>query len=78
MVATSRIRITRWTVLNRLNEVGFHCFRSIRCPPLTTVHRARGLLWCNERTNWNEKWRTVMLSDESHFCLRADRHTVRV
>ena len=76
--ATSRIRITPRTVINRLNEAGLHCYMPIKHPLLTAVHKAQRLLWCNERANWNDEWRTVMFSDESRFCLRSDRRTVRV
>ena len=78
LFAASRVRITPRTVLNRLNEVGLHCYRPIRRPPLTANHRVQRLQWCEEKINWRDEWNTVMFTDESRFCLHSDRRTVRV
>ena len=46
--------------------------------PLTPRHRQVRLLWCRERVDWRLEWRSVVLSDESRFCLYATDGLIRV
>ena len=39
--------------------------------PLTPRHHQARLLWCRESVDWGVKWRSVLFSDESSFCLYA-------
>ena len=38
-------------------------------PPLTPVHRARRLDFCNARIEWDEEWKRILFSDEKKFNL---------
>lgn len=63
--------ISTSTVYRRIRSFGLSSYRPLLTLPLTPVHRARRLEWCDERRNWVQEWQRVVFSDESRFCLWA-------
>lgn len=72
-------RISESTVRRRLRSHMLSARRPARGPRLTAVHRRNRLRWCRQHQRWtHQRWRGVIFSDESRFCLStADgRHRV--
>ena len=59
------------TIGNRLIAVGLTSHVPLARLPLTPRPCQTRLLWCREVVGWRVEWRSVILSDESRFCLYA-------
>ncbi|GFV07787.1 transposable element Tcb1 transposase [Trichonephila clavipes] len=71
--------ISRFTVARRLHGGGLFAQRSVRCVPLTPVHRRRHSLWCREHRNLRDnEWGRVLFTDESRFSLSSDSHRILI
>ncbi|GFW74812.1 transposable element Tcb2 transposase [Trichonephila clavipes] len=69
--------ISRFTVARRLPSGGLFARRSVRCVPLTPVHRRRRSLWCQEHRNWRDnEWGRILFTDESRFSLSSDFYRI--
>lgn len=59
------------TVRNRLHVAGLKSRVPAKKPWLSQRHRAARLQFARNHVRWNrQRWRTVLFSDESRFCLR--------
>ena len=67
-------RVSARTVRRRLATAGLAARRPFIGPILTPRHRLQRLTWAQEHVGWTAtRWRTVLFTDESRFCLdRAD------
>ncbi|KAL3288145.1 hypothetical protein HHI36_002593 [Cryptolaemus montrouzieri] len=73
------VHTSNQTVRNRLHEGQLHSRRPLRVPQLTHGNRAARLDWCQEHVNWDqEKWATVLFSDESRFSYYPDLGRIRI
>ena len=63
---------------NRLLAVGLRLRVPLIRLPLTPRHRQERLLWCRERVDWREEWRSVVFSDESRFYLYESNGRTRI
>ncbi|GFU22599.1 transposable element Tcb2 transposase [Trichonephila clavipes] len=71
--------ISRFTVARRLHGGGLFARRPVRCVPLTSAHRRRRSLWCQEHRNWRDnEWGRVLFTDESRFSLSSDSHRILI
>ena len=65
-------RITGQTVRNRLREINLSAHRPAVRPVLRPHHRQARLQWARQRIVWPlQRWRSVMFTDESRFCLQG-------
>ncbi|KAG1450738.1 hypothetical protein G6F46_009368 [Rhizopus delemar] len=59
-----------------VDRLDFKSYRAAHKPRLTARHRKSRLRWAKEHLNWTEdQWRSVVWSDESHFCLEGNQET---
>lgn len=73
LACSTGTQVSARTVSRRLNMVGLYARKPVVCLPLKTCHRRQRLQWCKEHYQWSEqKWSTVMFSDESRFTLTSD------
>lgn len=73
------VQVSDQTVRNRLHEGQLHSRRPLRVPQLTHGNRASRLAWCQEHVNWDqERWATVLFSDESRFSFYPDSRRIRI
>ncbi|GFU87225.1 transposable element Tcb1 transposase [Trichonephila clavipes] len=71
--------ISRFTVARRLHGGGLFARRPVRCVPLTSAHRRRRSLWCQEHRNLRDnEWGRVLFTDESRFSLSSDSHRILI
>ncbi|GBO25194.1 Transposable element Tc1 transposase [Araneus ventricosus] len=63
--------VTERTVTNRLLQGQLRARRPVACIPLTPNHCRFRREWCQARAHWRIERRSVVLSDESRFCLGA-------
>jgi transposase len=76
---TSKKSISRTTVDRILNNKELLSFRMTRKPLLRPSHMIIRRRLCKERLNWtDEKWKSVIFSDESNFELINRKKTIRV
>ncbi|EIE80428.1 hypothetical protein RO3G_05133 [Rhizopus delemar RA 99-880] len=62
-----------------VDRLDFKSYRAAHKPRLTARHRKSRLRWAKEHLNWTEdQWRSVVWSDESHFCLEGSKRRKRV
>lgn len=72
-------RISAQTVRNRLRSFGLRARRPYRGSMLTPQRRATRLRWVNERVRWHaRRWRQVLFTDESRYCVSHGDGRVRV
>ena len=72
-------RISYQTIRRRLHAGQLRSRRAARKPLVTVLHRTNRLRWCRQHRPWNlARWRSVMFSDESRFCLKHNDARIRV
>ena len=72
-------RVSTQTVRNRLHAEGLRSRRPAQRIPLPPHHRQQRLIWANQRRNWRvNRWRNVLFTDESRFCLDFNDGRARV
>ena len=70
--------ISHQTVARRLTEINLSASIAARKPLLRSYNIQRRLAWAKVHKDWTkEKWRRVIFSDESPFCV-FQRHTLLV
>ena len=69
--AATGLRFSNSTVCRRLHEVGLKTIRIFRGVITSRVNIRARLQWCQQHQDWSiRRWRYVMFSNESRFCLR--------
>lgn len=77
--AATGIRLSRFTVSDRLHKRGLYARKPKICVPLTGAAKCARLKWCREHRNWSSTdWSRVLFTDESRFCLESDSRRVTV
>ena len=72
-------RISYQTIRRRLHAGQLRSRRAARKLLVTVLHRTNRLRWCRQNRPWNlARWRSVMFSDESRFCLKNNDARIRV
>lgn len=62
--------VSQRTARRRLLELNLPSCRPAHFIPLGPQHRQQRLQWCREHEEWNvDRWKSVVWSDESRFCL---------
>ena len=68
-----RFRLSKQTIIRRLNKQGYTSCRVAKVPRLNAVHRQNRMTWAINHSFWNDnRWRRVVWSDEVRIML----HTV--
>lgn len=57
------------TVYRWIRTLGLCSYRPHFALPLTPKHWSNWPQWSRKRLHWNKEWNTVVVSDESRFCL---------
>lgn len=65
----SGICVSSYTIRRALYVLGYHGCAGARKPWISRVNRIIRLKWCHAHLNWDEKWKSVVWSDESRFKL---------
>jgi len=61
------------TLRRALPLLGYHACAGARKPWVSPVNRAIRLKWCRDHADWDERWKSVIWTDESRFRLfRSD------
>ncbi|GBL73243.1 hypothetical protein AVEN_159298-1 [Araneus ventricosus] len=69
--------VTQRIFTNRLLQGQLQARRPVNFIPLTPNHCRLGREWCQATAHWRTVWRSVVLPDESRFCLGAsDGHVL--
>lgn len=75
----TELRVSSRTLRRRLATAGLAARRPFVGPILTPQHRLRRLTWAQEHVGWTTaRWRTVLFTDESRFCLHQADGRLRV
>ena len=61
------------TLRRVLRDIGYNACAGVRKPWVSPVNRSLRLSWCRARSDWVERWKNVIWTDESRFKLfRSD------
>lgn len=72
-------RVSKKTVRNRLNAEGMWSRRPVQCMTLTALHPQQRMICSNQHCNWRvNRWRHVLFTDESRYCLDFNDGRARV
>ena len=75
----TQLRVSSRTVRRRLATAGLVARRPFIGPILTPRHCLQRLTWAQEHVRWTAaKWRSVLFTDESRFCLHQADGRLRV
>ena len=75
----SGVRVSTQTIRTRLHENNLRSRRPCIRIPLTRVHCRRRLAWALDHVGWRpRRWRPVLFTDESRYCLDYTDRRVRV
>jgi len=68
-------KISRRAISDYLVREDIHCYRVLKKPFMTNVHKKKRLAWAKEHCSWNlEDWTRCIFSDETMFTLRGQTH----
>lgn len=74
------VTVSQSTICRRLRSVGLNSYRPLKFPRLEESHKAARLRWCRQHRSWTtpQRWRQVVFTDESRFCVRWTDGRIRV
>jgi hypothetical protein len=73
------VKISRSTLIEMINDQGFHSFFAAHIPLLSDTNRQKRVKWCNEHLDWAiHRWNDSIWSDESQFTFERSTTNKRV
>ena len=75
---TVSVTISTRTIRRYMHQLGLRSCLAVKKPLITKVKAKKRLSWASDYRSWGEKWKTVVFSDESKFCLHRSDGRMRI